>query len=78
MKKIDLNKITIGTKIKYRHPTVKNSVHLAIISVIHKEITIDKHGECVKMWFEDIYSGCEHCYIGNNISSEQIIEIINE
>ena len=76
MRKTDLNKIKIGTKIKYRHPYVKNVVLEGCIGAIHKHTTITKNAETTSMWFDDELAGCDvHC-VGYHISFDQIIEII--
>ena len=76
MKKIDLNEIKIGTKIKYKHPYTKNVILDGCIAVIHKTTTITKNAERTDVWFEDELSGCDVHYVGNRISLDQIIEII--
>ena len=76
MKKINLNEIKIGTKIKYRHPNVKDVTLNGRIAVIHKTTTITKNAERTDVWFEDELSGCDVHYVGNHISPNQIIEII--
>ena len=78
MKKIDLNKIKIGTKIKYKHPYTKNVILNGCIAVIHKNTTITKNAERTDTWFEDELSGCDVHYVGNNIYPNQIIEIIKD
>lgn len=82
MKKIDLNEIKIGTKIKYRHPYVKNAILNGCIAVIHKTIhetiTATAHNKRTSVWFEDEFSGYDNHYVGNKINSNQIIEIVED
>lgn len=76
MKKTDLKKIKIGTKVKYRHPYVKGVILEGCIAVIYKYTTITKNAETISMWFDDELAGCDGYCVGYHISFDQIIEII--